>query len=406
MEAERPDHEEGPVVVGEEEEFSEEEELDELMIEDRRNRERILRGGRIPRKERPITIRFNGEERLVRWHWQRARLIRDWIHRWVAEPFVIRRSKKVASWKDLHPTWVYDIVTVRQYLDRGWSLPVWWRIVGSISDLMVNDDSEYSNQNAIDRNLQSEPSPELLQSDGNPPEASEVEADAPVTLVSEIEKNEESEKTSKIEKSGDTVESKTSELEPEAEEREMPETVFEIERGGMSEEAPETATSVQIHLDDEEMPDVRDTIIPQNDGCTSEGDLEPGVGSEELRDRDPESGVRITRQVLEETRHDSPIDDLDRRNSCSDSIPRSQSLNPISLAKGSQAFRIQQTQKRRERETRQAEFKREKILKEATEITTVIFKGEKFQTSRFSNYPPGCEILRNLSRRSEVRDVR
>jgi hypothetical protein len=60
----------------------------------------------------------------------------------------------------------------------------------------------------------------------------------------------------------------------------------------------------------------------------------------------------------------------------------------IILAKGSPAYREQQTQKRREREARQAEFKREMLLRETTEITTVIFRGEKLQTSRFASYPP------------------
>jgi hypothetical protein len=58
-----------------------------------------------------------------------------------------------------------------------------------------------------------------------------------------------------------------------------------------------------------------------------------------------------------------------------------------SLARGSQAYRVQQTQKRRDREARQAEFKREMMLREATEITTVIFRGEKFQTPKFTSYP-------------------
>jgi hypothetical protein len=58
-----------------------------------------------------------------------------------------------------------------------------------------------------------------------------------------------------------------------------------------------------------------------------------------------------------------------------------------SLAKGSQAYREHQTQKRREREARQAEFKREVLLRETTEITTILFRGEKFQTSRFASFP-------------------
>jgi hypothetical protein len=48
---------------------------------------------------------------------------------------------------------------------------------------------------------------------------------------------------------------------------------------------------------------------------------------------------------------------------------------------------LAQTQKRREREARQAEFKRKMELRETTEITTVIFRGERFQTDRFVNYP-------------------
>jgi hypothetical protein len=58
------------------------------------------------------------------------------------------------------------------------------------------------------------------------------------------------------------------------------------------------------------------------------------------------------------------------------------------LAKGSQAYREQQTQKRREREARQAEYKREMLLQEATAVTTVIFRGEKFSTTKLSNCPP------------------
>jgi hypothetical protein len=42
----------------------EEEELDESRIEDMWNRERIERGHRIPRKERPVLVRFHGEERF------------------------------------------------------------------------------------------------------------------------------------------------------------------------------------------------------------------------------------------------------------------------------------------------------------------------------------------------------
>jgi hypothetical protein len=58
------------------------------------------------------------------------------------------------------------------------------------------------------------------------------------------------------------------------------------------------------------------------------------------------------------------------------------------FSKGSQACREKQTQKRREREARQAEFKRGRLLQEATSITTVIFRGDKFETSKFAKYPP------------------
>jgi hypothetical protein len=78
-------------------------------------------------------------------------------------------------------------------------------------------------------------------------------------------------------------------------------------------------------------------------------------------------------------------------------IPASLSCEPTAqlslgrgggLSKSLQAYRQLQTQKRREREARQAELKREMQLREATEITTAIFRGEKFQTSKFTNYPP------------------
>jgi hypothetical protein len=129
---------------------------------------------------------------------------------------------------------------------------------------------------------------------------SEIEKDEVPEKTSEIEKIRASETVPEIEKSGEAVGSEVSELVPEIKEREVPEAVFEIDRNGMPEAAPVTATSNQVHPDDEEKSDLMGMIIPQNDGscrlneCTSEGDLEPGVGPGGLRDRDPESGVRIT----------------------------------------------------------------------------------------------------------------
>jgi hypothetical protein len=66
-----------------------------------------------------------------------------------------------------------------------------------------------------------------------------------------------------------------------------------------------------------------------------------------------------------------------------------QPVSDTSFSKGSQAYRELQTQKRREREPRQAEFKPEMVLRETTAITTVIFRGEKSQTSKFSEHPSG-----------------
>jgi hypothetical protein len=60
------------------------------------------------------------------------------------------------------------------------------------------------------------------------------------------------------------------------------------------------------------------------------------------------------------------------------------------LAKGSQAFREQQIRKRREREARQAQIKREvklQIQEDEARTVTVIFKGERFSTTRFDILP-------------------
>jgi hypothetical protein len=48
----------------------------------------------------------------------------------VAEPVVIRRGHKTVSWRELRPTWEYEIVTVRMYREREWGLPSRWKIIG------------------------------------------------------------------------------------------------------------------------------------------------------------------------------------------------------------------------------------------------------------------------------------